>query len=184
MLAGNIERNRILRIVRDRPDGDIDTLMARIAHIRTWTYVSHRTNWLDDARRWQERTREIEDRLSDVLHERLTQRFVDRRAAALSRVRVKESLFATIETDCSIVVEGEFVGRIEGFRFVADAGEDGGHHALLAAANRVLRGEISHRVSQLEADDDAAFALDPLMGEAWFLAPAPLTSSSSQSEQG
>ena len=144
----------------DRPDGDIDTLMARISHIRTWTYVSHRTNWLDDARHWQERTRNIEDRLSDVLHERLTQRFVDRRAAALSRVRVKESLFATIENDGSIVVEGEFVGRIEGFRFVADAGEDGGHHALLAAANRVLRGEISRRVSQLETDDDDAFALD------------------------
>ena len=151
----------------DRPDGDIDTLMARIAHVRTWTYVSHRTDWLDDARHWQERTREIEDRLSDALHERLTERFVDRRAAALSRVRVKGSLFASIETDGSIVVEGEFVGHIEGFRFVADGGEDGGHRALLAAANRVLRGEISRRVARLEADDDDAFALDDEATIAW-----------------
>ncbi len=144
----------------DRPDGDIDTLMARIAHVRTWTYVSHRADWLDDAQHWQERTREIEDRLSDALHEGLTQRFVDRRAAALSRARVKESLFAAIEADGSVVVEGEFIGNIEGFRFIADDGQDSDHRALLAAANRVLRGEISRRVTRLEAEGDDAFALD------------------------
>ena len=151
----------------DRPDGDIDTLMARIAHVRTWTYVSHRADWLEDAQHWQERTREIEDRLSDALHQRLTQRFVDRRAATLSRARVKESLFAAVEADGSVVIEGEFVGRIEGFRFVADGGEDGGHRALLAAANRVLRGEYSRRVARLEADDDNGFVLDDQATITW-----------------
>ena len=66
-------------------DGDIDTLMARIAHVRTWTYISHRPDWIQRSVHWQERTRAIEDKLSDALHHRLTQRFVDRRAALLVR---------------------------------------------------------------------------------------------------
>ena len=69
----------------ERTDGDIDALVARIAHVRTWTYMSHRASWLVDAAHWQERAREVEDRLSDALHERLTQRFVDRRTSALMR---------------------------------------------------------------------------------------------------
>jgi ATP-dependent RNA helicase SUPV3L1/SUV3 len=57
--------------------GDIDTLLARMAFIRTWTYITHHTHWVNDARAWQERARAIEDRLSDALHERLVLRFVD-----------------------------------------------------------------------------------------------------------
>ena len=69
----------------DRTDGDIDTLSNRIAHIRTWTFVANRPDWLADRRHWQSRAREIEDRLSDALHERLTQRFIDRRTSVLMR---------------------------------------------------------------------------------------------------
>ena len=75
----------------DRTEGEIDTLMARIAHVRTWTYIAHRGDWVDDGTAWQARARAIEDRLSDALHERLTQRFVDRRAALLNRARDKPS---------------------------------------------------------------------------------------------
>src|SRR6185369_10925175 len=60
------------------PGGDLDTLLTRIASIRTWTYISHRPGWVERAQDWQERTRAIEDRLSDALHERLVQRFVER----------------------------------------------------------------------------------------------------------
>ena len=69
----------------DRVEGDTDALLSRIAHIRTWTYVSHRPAWLADAPQWQQRTRAVEDRLSDALHERLTEQFVDRRAAVVAR---------------------------------------------------------------------------------------------------
>ena len=69
----------------DRLDGDIDTLMARIAHVRTWTYITHRGDWIEAASEWQDRARGIEDRLSDALHDRITQRFVDRRSAFLVR---------------------------------------------------------------------------------------------------
>ena len=73
----------------DRTDGDIDSLTTRIAFVRTWTYISHQTRWFDDARPWQARTREVEDRLSDALHTLLTRRFVDHRpqAGALRRAR-------------------------------------------------------------------------------------------------
>ncbi|MCH8000222.1 MAG: disulfide oxidoreductase, partial [Proteobacteria bacterium] len=135
----------------DRSDGDIDTLTARIARIRTWTYVANRGDWLGDAGHWQERTRAIEDKLSDALHERLTQRFVDRRAAALvRRLRAGDDLLAAVKADGEVVVEGEFVGRLEGFRFRLDGTvEDEDAKALLTAARRALAGEIPARVRRL-----------------------------------
>ena len=144
-----------------RSDGDIDTLMARIAHTRTWTYVAHHADWLDDAAHWQERTRAIEDKLSDALHQRLTQRFVDRRSAALIRLRNRKQLLAAVDDDGGVSVEGQFVGCLEGFRFMPDAtgtGED--RRMLVAAAKRALNGEIATRLARLETDADEAFALE------------------------
>lgn len=102
----------------DRTDGDIDTLANRIAHIRTWTFVSNRRDWLKDPEHWQGRTREIEDALSDAMHERLTQRFVDKRTSALMKgMRDKDELSAEIGEDGSVSVEDHYVGRLVGFRF-------------------------------------------------------------------
>ena len=147
----------------DRGDGDIDTLMARIAHVRTWTYIAHRADWLADAVGWQERARAIEDRLSDALHDRLTQRFVDRRGAFLVRqLAGPGELLAAVKANGEIVVEGEFVGRLAGFRFVPDPQATAeAARTLLAAANRVLRGEIAARARALAASGDSAFRLAP-----------------------
>jgi ATP-dependent RNA helicase SUPV3L1/SUV3 len=145
----------------DRTDGDIDTLIGRIAAIRTWTYVSHRGDWLDDAFHWQERARAIEDRLSDALHERLTQRFVDRRSTKLTRrLDDGDDLMAAVTRAGDVLVEGEFVGRIEGFRFVPDAttGDDDAR-ALLTAASRALRDDMAARVQRFVDEPDTAFAL-------------------------
>lgn len=151
--------NQVARL--DRVDGDIDTLMARIAHVRTWTYISHCGDWLDDAAHWQQRARRIEDKLSDALHERLTQRFVDRRAAALTRLKDRVSLSAMVEPDGDVVIEGQFVGRLEGFRFLPDAsGSHSERRALVGAANRVLRGEIASRLARLRDDPNEAFSVD------------------------
>lgn len=147
----------------DRTDGDIDTLAARIAHIRTWTYISHRGEWLSDSRHWRERTRTIEDKLSDTLHERLTQRFVDRRAAALlRRVNEKQPVHGYVDDDGAVVVEGHAVGRVEGFRFVPDrAALPAGNRGLRAAVSRVVARELQSRVERLISDGDAAIALTP-----------------------
>ncbi|PJI92421.1 ATP-dependent RNA helicase SUPV3L1/SUV3 [Yoonia maricola] len=105
----------------DRTDGDIDTLSKRLAYIRTWTYVAQRNGWLHDESHWRDETRAVEDRLSDALHGALTQRFVDRRTSILlRRLKQKESLLADVNEKGEVTVEGEFVGRLEGFRFRMD----------------------------------------------------------------
>jgi ATP-dependent RNA helicase SUPV3L1/SUV3 len=153
----------------DRGDGDIDALTARIAHIRTWTYVAHRADWLADGAHWQGRAREIEDKLSDALHERLTQRFVDRRTATLvSRMRSGEELLAAVKPDGPVLVEGELAGRLEGFHFRLDSAVSGlDAKPLLTAVRRVLAAEIPSRLARLERDGDTAFALDDAGGLSW-----------------
>jgi len=145
----------------DRTDGDIDTLANRIAHIRTWTFVSNRPDWLKDPGHWQARTRAIEDSLSDALHERLTQRFVDRRTSALIKgMRDKDELNADIAEDGSITVENHFVGRLKGFRFTLDSSADGIHEkATRAAATQVLSRELGMRARRVAAAQNDAFKL-------------------------
>src|ERR1043165_2824233 len=89
---------------------------GRLAQIRTWTYAAHRPQWTRDPAHWQELTRAIEDRLSDALHERLTQRFIDRRTSVLMR-RLREDDVYDIRLDESGGVElgGEVIGKLEGF---------------------------------------------------------------------
>jgi len=111
---------RVNRI--DRTDGDIDALSKRLAYIRTWTYVAQRKGWVHDESHWREATRAVEDRLSDALHTRLTQRFVDRRTSVLlRRLNQKEGLVADVNDKGEVTVEGQFVGKIEGFRFRQDS---------------------------------------------------------------
>jgi ATP-dependent RNA helicase SUPV3L1/SUV3 len=145
----------------DRTEGDIDTLSTRIAHIRTWTFAATRPDWLADPEHWQGVTRAVEDKLSDALHEQLLHRFVDRRTSVLMR-RLREN--AMLETEISksgdVSVEGHPLGRIEGFRFVADASAGGPEaKALRTAAQKALAGEIEARASRLSAASDDAFAL-------------------------
>jgi ATP-dependent RNA helicase SUPV3L1/SUV3 len=145
----------------DRTEGDIDTLSNRIAHIRTWTFVSNRREWLKDPDHWQSKTREIEDKLSDALHEQLTQRFVDKRTSVLMKsMRDKDSLFAEIEKDGRVVVEKHYVGKLEGFAFTPDAAAAGVHgKAARNAAAKVLVHELAARADRLAAAPDTAFTL-------------------------
>jgi len=142
----------------DRVEGDIDTLVGRLAHIRTWTFIAHRADWFADAGHWQERTRQIEDVLSDALHDRLAQRFVDRRSAILSKGSAIE--VAVVDGDGDVAVAGQHLGRLEGFTFRPDRAhlaED--TRVLVRAARRTLRQEVARRVRQLETAPDTAFEL-------------------------
>ncbi|MFP3382245.1 helicase-related protein [Tritonibacter sp. SIMBA_163] len=120
----------------DRTEGDIDTLSKRLAFIRTWTYVAQRKGWLRDESHWREETRTVEDRLSDALHMRLTQRFVDRRTSVLMRrLKQKEALLAEVNDQGEVTVEGEFVGKLEGFRFSPDKTAQGAEAKALKSAS-------------------------------------------------
>lgn len=147
----------------DTVEGDVETLADRIAAIRTWSYIAHRADWLAEPKTWAERTREIETRLSDALHQRLTQRFVDRRTSVLMRdlgARGIDMLPVKIAEDGEVTVDGEPIGRLEGFRFRVDpAARLVDKKRLLAAAERRLGSELTRRAKALAADDDAAFTL-------------------------
>ena len=120
--------------------GNIDTLSKRLAYMRTWTYVSQRKGWVDDENHWRNRTRVIEDLLSDALHECLTKTFVDRRTSLLlRRLKDKEAMLAEVDNEGHVTIEGEFVGKLEGFRFIADKAASGAEaKAVKAAAMEAL----------------------------------------------
>ncbi len=148
----------------ENSEGDLDTLSNRISHVRTWTFIANRSNWLKAPYYWQQRTREIEEKLSDALHERLTQRFIDRRTSVLMRrLAQKEELMSTVEEDGAIRVEGEYVGRIKGFNFIPDgANESHEQRTLKAAAVQAVSAEILARANAAatSADPDLKLTRD------------------------
>nr|WP_246026758.1 helicase-related protein [Paracoccus luteus] len=140
----------------DKPGGDIDAISKRLAYIRTWTYVAQRSGWVRDEAHWRGETRAVEDRLSDALHAALTQRFVDRRTSVLMRrLKQKESLVAEVNDKGEVTVEGEFAGRLDGFRFRADPAAAGDEARMLTrAAYEALRPEFHLRADRfLNAPD-------------------------------
>ncbi len=146
----------------DNVQGDIAQLSSRIAGARTWTYMSHRPGWLADSAHWAERTRAVEDKLSDALHQRLTQRFVDRRTAVLLRdLKARAGdLTIVVDDDDAVLVEGESIGTLDGFRFVPDPlARAGEKKLLLAAAERRLGVEIARRAAAAAGAPDEEFAL-------------------------
>jgi ATP-dependent RNA helicase SUPV3L1/SUV3 len=147
----------------DRDDGQIDQLSARLSGVRTLSYIANRPDWLDQAQGWRDRTRVLEERLSDVLHQRLTARFVDRRTTALMRaLNVREDAVADVEADGSVVVEGHAVGRLSGVDFQIDRGSSALEDpALRHAARQAVTPEIARRLGRLAADEDAAFGVTP-----------------------
>jgi len=147
----------------DNVQGDIDTLADRIAGVRTWAYIAHRADWLAAPDAMAARTRAVEEKLSDALHERLTQRFVDRRTSVLMRDVGKKGAgeFPVLVDAEGEVSVGTFpIGRLTGFAFEVDpAARHADRKMLLATAERRLGGEYEKRAAALVADDDAHFAL-------------------------
>lgn len=135
---GSIPNDWFARQVKriDKTDGNIDALSKRLAFIRTWTYVSQRNGWIDDENHWRGETRAVEDRLSDALHAKLTEKFVDRRTSVLlRRLKQKEALLAEVNDKGEVTIEGEFVGRLDGFRFQADKSAEGAEAKTLRQAS-------------------------------------------------
>ena len=158
-------------------EGDLDTLMARLSAIRVWAYVAARADWLNNAAELQAEARRVEDMVSDALHESLTARFVDRRAAHLIRAldESDEELLSAVTRRGEVVVEGHPVGHVKGFLFEPDGAtvKEEERRVVLRAARRALGAEIPRRVSMLESAKDEAFALTPQHGVTWAYSHAP-----------
>ena len=153
----------------DRTDGDIDALSKRLAYIRTWTYVAQRKGWTRDESDWREATRAVEDRLSDALHDALTQRFVDRRTSVLlRRLKQKEGLVAEVNDKGEVTVEGQFVGRLEGFRFHQDASATGDEaKTVKQAAEAALAPEFHLRADRFYNAPDTEMDFTEQGGLMW-----------------
>ena len=153
----------------DRVDGDIDTLSKRLAHVRTWTYVAQRRGWVTDESHWRGVTRAVEDRLSDALHDALTQRFVDRRTSVLlRRLKQKEGLVAEVNDQGEVTVEGQFAGRLEGFRFRQDkSASPDAAKTLRQASLQALQPQFSLRADRFYNAPDTALDFTEQGGLMW-----------------
>jgi ATP-dependent RNA helicase SUPV3L1/SUV3 len=159
----------------DNVGGDIEALADRLAGVRSWAYIAHRSDWLQDPAKWAERTREVESRLSDALHSALTQRFVDRRTSVLVRdigARGAAALPITVSDDGEVSVGPEPIGHLVGFEFRVDpAARLADKRLLLAAAERRLGEELDRRAGALTEAADSEFSLmvedDGRVGIAW-----------------
>lgn len=146
----------------DRTEGEIDNLQHRLAEIRTWTYAANRPDWLENADTWRGRTREIEDRLSDALHQALMSRFVDRRTSALLKtLNSEEDAPAEIGSAGEVVIGGHHVGRLEGLVFQAETADEAlAGRALRGAALKSLRPVIARRLAILAQAPDSDLSFD------------------------
>jgi len=147
----------------DHTAGEIDVLAQRLAGVRTLAYIANRPDWLHHPGEWQGRARALEDRLSDTLHEKLMQRFIDRRTSVLMRsLAVSEEVLAGVADDGAVTVEGQFVGQLKGAVFAAAEGATAlENRALRHAAQRAVAPEIARRLGRLAAGGDDEFALLP-----------------------
>jgi len=105
----------------DKLDGNVDSLSNRIANVRTWSYVSNKNNWVEDRNYWIEKTKLLEDRLSDRLHEELTKTFIDKRASILARGLKQDMEFDTkILENNDVIIDNQFIGKINGLKLELD----------------------------------------------------------------
>jgi ATP-dependent RNA helicase SUPV3L1/SUV3 len=155
------------------PAQDIARLGQRLAAIRTWTYAAHRNDWLASPEKWRQRTREIEDSLSDALHEALMARFVDRRTTQLLASLSKEDALVTdLTPDGDVTVEGHVVGRLRGLTFepVLDAKTLEGK-AVRAAAEAAIKPLLTMRLAAIVTADRTRFTLSDTGAVLWKDAP-------------
>jgi ATP-dependent RNA helicase SUPV3L1/SUV3 len=115
------EYMRLQLMKLDKLEGNVDSLSNRIANVRTWSYVSNKINWVENQNYWIEKTKILEDRLSERLHEELTRTFIDKRASILARGLKQDMDFKTeiMEND-KVVIDGQFIGNLKGLKFEMD----------------------------------------------------------------
>ena len=150
--------------ILDKIEGNVDSLSNRIANVRTWSYVSNKTNWVENQDYWVEKTKLLEDKLSDRLHEELTKSFIDKRASALARgLKQDMSLNIKIIEDEKVIIDDQFIGKLKGLRLELDlkvGSLDTDIKSLKKAARQTVGPELHKRIQDiintglLEVKDD------------------------------
>jgi ATP-dependent RNA helicase SUPV3L1/SUV3 len=141
----------------DKLDGNVDSISNRIANIRTWSYVSNKVNWVENQDYWVERTKSLEDKLSDRLHEELTKSFIDKRASVLARGLKQDALFNTkIIDNKKVVIDDQFIGELKGLKLDLDLKVDAldtDIKSLKKAARQSINPEFQSRIKKIINND-------------------------------
>ncbi len=137
----------------DKLDGNVDSLSNRIANVRTWSYVSNKNNWVENQSYWIEKTKHLEDRLSDRLHEELTKTFIDKRASVLARGLKQDMEFKTeILQNNDVKIDDQFIGKIKGLKLELDLKKgalETDIKSLKKAARQTVGPELERRVQSI-----------------------------------
>ncbi len=134
-------------------DGNVDSLSNRIANVRTWAYVSNKSHWVENQDYWIERTKKLEDKLSDRLHDELTKTFIDKRASVLARGLKQDIMFETeILNSEEVMINEQYIGRLKGLKLELDLKVDtldADIKSLKKAARQNVAPEIIKRITQI-----------------------------------
>ncbi len=137
----------------DKLEGNVDSLSNRIANVRTWSYVSNKINWVENQNYWIEKTKLLEDRLSDRLHEELTKTFIDKRASVLARGLKQDMDFKTeIMEDDKVIIDKQFIGNLKGLKFEMDlkvGALETDIKSLKKAARQTVGPELQKRIQSI-----------------------------------
>ena len=141
----------------DKFDGNVDSLSNRIANVRTWAYVSNKSNWVENQDYWIERTKNLEDKLSDRLHEEITKTFIDKRASVLVRGLKQDVTFETeIIDEEKVLINKQYIGNLRGLKLELDLKVDAldtDIKSLKKAARQNVSPEILKRIDQIIKTD-------------------------------
>jgi len=142
----------------DKYDGNIDTLTNRISNVRTWSYVSNKKGWVDNSDYWVERTKNIEDKLSEKLHEELIKSFVDKRISVLSKNLTQDiNLVTEIKNENEVIIDGQYIGRLKGLKLELDLRSGSlktDIKSLKKAARQAIAPELMRRVNKIIKTED------------------------------
>ncbi len=150
-ITNDYMRLQLLKL--DKLEGNVDSLSNRIANVRTWSYVSNKINWVESQSYWIEKTKLLEDRLSDRLHEELTKTFIDKRASVLARGLKQDMEFKTeIMEDNKVIIDEQFIGDLKGLRFEMDlktGALETDIKSLKKAARQTVGPELKKRIQSI-----------------------------------
>ena len=147
------EYMQIQHMKLDKLDGNVDSLSNRIANVRTWSYVANKNNWIQNQDYWIEKTKLLEDKLSDRLHEELTKTFIDKRASILARGLKQDMEFKTeILENNDVKIDDQFIGKINGLKLELDLKQgalETDIKSLKKAARQTIGPELEERVQNI-----------------------------------
>ena len=152
---GEIPNNYMhLQLVKlDKLEGNVDSLSNRIANVRTWSYVSNKNKWVENQEYWIEKTKLLEDKLSDRLHEELTKTFIDKRASVLARGLKQDMEFKTkILENNNVMIDDQFIGKINGLKLELDLKKgalETDIKSLKKAARQTVGPELKRRIQTI-----------------------------------